>query len=644
MTEDIAISVRNLGKRYRRNAGPKHNSLRDVLQEKLTTLLTLGLKRPKKDYFWALSDANFDIKKGENVGIIGLNGAGKSTLLKVLSRIVTPTTGEARITGRLGALLEVGTGFHPELTGRENTYLYGSILGMTRAEVTEKFDAIVEFAEIRDFIDTPVKRYSSGMYVRLAFSVAAHLDPDILLLDEPTNHLDVEAILWLERFLQSYRGAVLFVSHDRAFIRRVATRIVELDRGRLTGWPGSYDEYLVRKAEALRVEAEQNALFDKRLAQEEVWIRKGIEARRTRNEGRVRALHALREERRQRRDRAGTARLQLQEAQASGKLVFEVENLTHGFDGEPLIRDFSLRVMRGDRLALLGPNGAGKTTLLRLLLGQLEPATGSVRQGTRLEVAYFDQQRAQLDPEATVMENVTGGSDTVVVGGQRRHVSGWLQDFLFPPERLNSPVSMLSGGERNRLLLARLFAQPANLLVMDEPTNDLDVETLELLEERIADFNGTLLLVSHDREFVDRVATSVLAFEGRGRVSEYVGGFSDWLRQRPAPARTGGGSSGEASPAADQRTRQKNAGWNWPNWSRADFFPARFTRSGRTRQPGPARCAGPVFRCAPASPGFFPRRAIPRHCRPPATGYRPGPVRQRQWLHQTVRARPSAAR
>ncbi|MFM7066799.1 MAG: ATP-binding cassette domain-containing protein [Gammaproteobacteria bacterium] len=500
-----------------------------------------------------LDHADLEVAAGERVCLLGRNGEGKSSLLRVFAGEQPLDSGQAWCApGTRIALLQqdaLTEDLRPVLEVVREGVQAGDPAAVEDWQADRRVTEVLERLELDGTVR--LADLSGGWRRRALLARALAADPQVLLLDEPTNHLDVEAILWLERFLQSYRGAVLFVSHDRAFIRRVATRIVELDRGRLTGWPGSYDEYLVRKAEALRVEAEQNALFDKRLAQEEVWIRKGIEARRTRNEGRVRALHALREERRQRRDRAGTARLQLQEAQASGKLVFEVEHLTHGFDGEPLIRDLSLRVMRGDRLALLGPNGAGKTTLLRLLLGQLEPATGSVRQGTRLEVAYFDQQRAQLDPEATVMENVTGGSDTVVVGGQRRHVSGWLQDFLFPPERLNSPVSMLSGGERNRLLLARLFAQPANLLVMDEPTNDLDVETLELLEERIADFNGTLLLVSHDREFVDRVATSVLAFEGRGRVSEYVGGFSDWLRQRPAPARTGGGSSGEASPAAD---------------------------------------------------------------------------------------------
>ena len=485
-----------------------------------------------------LDHAMLEVAAGERVCLLGRNGEGKSSLLRVFAGEQPLDSGQAwRSPGSRVAMLQ-----QDALT--EDTRPVAEVVreGLDAADpgALEDWQIEMRIAEVLERLEldgeVPLADLSGGWRRRALLARALAADPQVLLLDEPTNHLDVEAILWLEKFLQSYRGAVLFVSHDRAFIRRVATRIVELDRGRLTGWPGTYDEYLIRKAEALRVEADQNALFDKRLAQEEVWIRKGIEARRTRNEGRVRALYALREEHRQRRNRVGTANLQVQEAQTSGKLVFESENLTHGYGEVPLVRGLSLRVMRGDRLALLGPNGVGKTTLLRLLLGQLEPQSGSVRQGTKLEVAYFDQQRAQLDPAATVMENVTGGGDSVIINGQRRHVSGWLQDFLFPPERLNSPVSMLSGGERNRLLLARLFAQPANLLVMDEPTNDLDVETLELLEERIAEFNGTLLLVSHDREFVDKVATSVLAFEGDGQVREYVGGFSDWLRQRPAVA------------------------------------------------------------------------------------------------------------
>jgi ATP-binding cassette subfamily F protein uup len=361
--------------------------------------------------------------------------------------------------------------------------------------------------------------------------------PDLLLLDEPTNHLDIDAITWLEDMMLDFDGALLFISHDRAFVRRLATRIVELDRGKLRVWPGNYDDYVLRKRAALEVEAKHAALFDKKLAQEEAWIRQGVEARRTRNEGRVRALEQLRIQRSERRERIGQVEIRAQDAAPSGKLVFEAIHVTQTFGASPIIADFSARIMRGDRIGIIGPNGCGKTTLIKLLAGDLEPTSGEIRRGTNLACAYFDQQREQLDPAASIMDNVTGGSgDTVTIDGQSRHVSGYLRDFLFPPERLHAPVSMLSGGERNRLLLARLFARPSNLLVMDEPTNDLDADTLELLEEMVANYAGTLLLVSHDRAFLDNVVTSTLVFEGRARVNEYVGGYSDWLRQRTVDA------------------------------------------------------------------------------------------------------------
>jgi ABC transport system ATP-binding/permease protein len=359
--------------------------------------------------------------------------------------------------------------------------------------------------------------------------------PDLLLLDEPTNHLDIDAITWLEDMMLDFDGALLFISHDRAFVRRLATRIVELDRGRLRVWPGGYDDYVVQKRAALEVEAKHAALFDKKLAQEEVWIRQGVEARRTRNEGRVRALKQLRIQRAERRERIGQVEIRVQDAAPSGKLVFEATHVTHTFGASPVIADFSARIQRLDRIGIIGPNGCGKTTLIKLLVGELEPTLGQIVRGTQLLPAYFDQQREQLDPAASIMDNVTGGGgDTVTIDGQPRHVSGYLRDFLFPPERLHAPVSMLSGGERNRLLLARLFARPSNLLVMDEPTNDLDAETLELLEELVANYAGTLLLVSHDRAFLDNVVTSTLVFEGQSEVNEYVGGYSDWLRQRAA--------------------------------------------------------------------------------------------------------------
>jgi ATP-binding cassette subfamily F protein uup len=355
-----------------------------------------------------------------------------------------------------------------------------------------------------------------------------------------------------------FKGALLFVSHDRLFIRRVATKIVELDRGQLRIWPGGYDDYVLQKKAALDVEAKHAALFDKKLAQEEAWIRQGVEARRTRNEGRVRALEQLRLQRRARRERLGNVELRAQDASPSGKLVFEAKHVSHSFGAAPIIADFSARIMRKDRIGIIGPNGCGKSTLIKLLMGELEPTSGVITRGTNLLPAYFDQQREQLNPSASIMDNVTGGSgDTVIIGGQPRHVSGYLRDFLFPPERLNAPVSMLSGGERNRLLLARLFARPSNLLVMDEPTNDLDAETLELLEEMVADYAGTLLLVSHDRTFLDNVVTSTLVFEGSGTVNEYVGGYTDWLAQRrdvpdAIASRSTAKVSGAAAPAGTE--------------------------------------------------------------------------------------------
>jgi ATP-binding cassette subfamily F protein uup len=373
---------------------------------------------------------------------------------------------------------------------------------------------------------------SGGWRRRVLLARALVSEPEILLLDEPTNHLDIEAIEWLEQFLLDFGGALLFVSHDRAFINRLATRIVELDRGTLSSTDGNYDDYARIKAQQLAAEAAQAALFDKKLAQEEVWIRKGVEARRTRNEGRVRALYQLRAQRRARRERTGRIELEQHSAAESGTLVFEAEHLGVEYDGRAVIRDFSGRIMRGDRIGLVGPNGAGKSTLIKALLGEIEIQHGKVRRGSRLEVAYYDQERLQLNLDLSVMENVSGRNDQVVVNGSSRHVSGYLQDFLFRPEQLRTPARALSGGERNRLLLARLFAQPANVLVMDEPTNDLDIDTLELVEEYVAEFPGTLLLVSHDRTFLDHVVTGLLVFEGDGVVGEFVGGYNDYIRYR----------------------------------------------------------------------------------------------------------------
>jgi ATP-binding cassette subfamily F protein uup len=388
--------------------------------------------------------------------------------------------------------------------------------------------------------DAIVDTLSGGWRRRVLLARALVGKPDVLLLDEPSNHLDIDAITWLEDFLASYAGAIVFVTHDRVFLQRLATRIVELDRGRLTSWPGNYPTYLRRKEEALANEAAAQAAFDKTLAQEEAWLRQGIKARRTRNEGRVRALEALRAERARRREQIGTVRLQSAiegaRTEASGKLVFEAADISKVYGGQRIIGHFSARVMRGDRIGLIGPNGAGKTTLLRILLGELAADEGEVRRGANVSIAYYDQQREQLDPERTVFDTIGEGNDTITVNGTTRHVNGHLRDFLFPPERARSHVKALSGGERNRLLLARLFARPANVLVLDEPTNDLDVETLELLEAELAEWNGTLLLVSHDRAFLDNVVTSTFVFEGDGRVQEFIGGYEDWVRQRTASA------------------------------------------------------------------------------------------------------------
>jgi ATP-binding cassette subfamily F protein uup len=408
--------------------------------------------------------------------------------------------------------------------------------------------------------DTPMSALSGGWRRRAMLGRALMAEPDLLLLDEPTNHLDIGAITWLEGMMVEFPGALLFVSHDRAFVRRVATRIVELDRGRLRDWPGSYDDYLQLKAAALETEAKHAALFDKKLAQEEVWIRQGVQARRTRNEGRVRALEELRRQHAARRERIGQVDMKAQDASQSGKLVFEAEHVSLGFgDAAPVIRDFSVRIQRGDRIGIIGPNGCGKTTLIKLLVGELEPTSGSIKRGTKLQIAYFDQQRDQLNASASIADNVTGGSgDSVIIDGKPRHVSGYLRDFLFPPKRLQAPISMLSGGERNRLLLARLFARPSNLLVMDEPTNDLDTDTLDLLEDLVSQYAGTLLLVSHDRAFLDNVVTSTLVFEGGGQVNEYVGGYADWVRQ--SRGQPGTRQPGAAKPGARQpEIRQSGA-------------------------------------------------------------------------------------
>jgi ATP-binding cassette subfamily F protein uup len=517
-----------------------------------------------------LEDASFTIEAGERIGLIGRNGAGKSTLLQLVEGAVAPDSGEmwrmpglriARLaqdlpddaeatvydavaeglaeTGRLLAAyhhVSHEVAHDPSLLRRMED-LQHEIEARDGWSLGQRVDQILARLELDG--EARLGALSGGWKRRVALARALVSEPDLLLLDEPTNHLDIEVIQWLEERLEELSGGVLFVTHDRALLTRLATRIFELDRGTLTSWPGSYPRFLVDKAAALEQEERQNALFDKKLAQEEVWIRKGIKARRTRNEGRVRALQRLREERAQRREVEGRARMAIDAGESSGKLVIDAQHVSFAWAALPVVRNLSLRIMRGDRIGLVGPNGVGKSTLLRVLLGELAPASGSVRLGSRVQVAYFDQLRAQLALDRTVIDNIADGMEYTEINGQRRHVLGYLQDFLFSPERARTPVGALSGGERNRVLLARLFAQPANLLVMDEPTNDLDLETLELLEELLIDFPGTLLVASHDRAFLDNVVTSTLVFEGEGRVQEYVGGYSDWVRhsQRATPAK-----------------------------------------------------------------------------------------------------------
>ncbi len=513
-----------------------------------------------------LEGLDLSIERGERVCLLGRNGAGKSTLMKLIAGEIQADDGDfnleqgaliTRLTQDVpediqGTVFEVvaeGLGVLGELVQRYHQVSLelaadgGDALLDRLSKIQHELEAAdgwkseqrVEMVISRLSLDPDIlfSSLSGGLKRRVLLARALVKEPDLLLLDEPTNHLDIESIDWLEEFLLGYGGTLLFVTHDRMFLKRLATRIIELDRGRLTDWPGDYDNFLRRKEEMLNAEEKANERFDKRLAQEEVWIRQGIKARRTRNEGRVRALKAMREERSERRNRTGQVTMKLQEAERSGKLVAEAEHVSYSWDGKPVIRDFSATVMRGDRIGIVGPNGVGKTTLLNLLLGRLPPEEGKLRLGTKVEVAYFDQLRAALDEEKSVQDNVAGGSDKVEVNGRSRHVISYLQDFLFAPDRVRQPVKALSGGERNRLLLAKLFTRPANVLVMDEPTNDLDIETLELLEELLLDYSGTLLLVSHDRAFLNNVVTSTLAFEGEGRVLEYVGGYDDWLRQRP---------------------------------------------------------------------------------------------------------------
>ena len=513
-----------------------------------------------------LDAARFAIERGERVSLVGRNGAGKSTVMKLLDGTLRPDSGEiVRQTGMTVARLEQeipgdvegstfdvvaeGLGEAGRLLARYHaaSHRVASSADEAALEQLGRLHHALDLAggwEIQTRVDTvllhlaldadtPFHALSGGRKRQALLARALVGEPDLLLLDEPTNHLDITAVEWMEEFLVERGTTLLFVTHDRAFLRRLATRVVELDRGRLVDWGAGYDVYLERKQAALAAEAREWSEFDKKLAKEEVWIRTGIQARRTRNEGRVRSLESLRAERGARRDRVGTVRLQAQEGERSGRLVAEARDVSFARGDRAIVRSLSTTITRGDRVGLIGPNGSGKTTLLRLLLGELPPDTGSIRLGTGLQLAYFDQLREQLDPERSVFDNVADGADFVEIGGVPQHVHGYLEKFLFPPDRARTPVRALSGGERNRLLLARLFTRTFNLLVLDEPTNDLDIETLDLLEELLIEFSGTLLVVSHDRAFLDNVVTSTLVFEGDGVVGEYVGGYSDWVRQRP---------------------------------------------------------------------------------------------------------------
>jgi len=521
-----------------------------------------------------LDGISLSIDAGERVCLVGRNGEGKSSLLKVIDGALPPDGGQivmgdgihiarlgqgvpAKLDGTVFEVVSSGLGEVVELLSRHRRITAGlesgggeALLGKLERvhheldagggwQAGQKVETVL--SRLRLDADATFSDLSGGVMRRALLARALVNDPDLLLLDEPTNHLDFSAITWLEEFLSSSRQALLFVTHDRMLIRRLATRILDLDRGRLTSWPGDYDTYLRRKGEALHAEAAEDARADRRQAQEEVWIRQGIKARRTRNEGRVRALESMRRRRAERRERLGAARMETQDPEASGKLVAVARNLVFRYGPETIIDGFSTTIRRGDKVGLIGPNGSGKTTLLRLLLGDLQPLQGTVRRGANLNIAYFDQHREQIDDALSVGENVTGGGEFLTVNGRRRHVVGYLGDFLFSPDRVRSPARVLSGGERNRLLLARLFSRPANVLVLDEPTNDLDMETLDLLEELLFEFGGTVLLVSHDRAFLNNVVTSTLAFEGGGAVGEYVGGYDDWLRQRPSADRGDGG-------------------------------------------------------------------------------------------------------
>ncbi len=516
-----------------------------------------------------LDKVDFQVDAGERVCLLGRNGTGKSTLFRVITGEAEQDDGEIWrkdalrishllqevpadnthtiyevVAHGLGKLGDILSDYHNAVHHVGNKEVPLNVLSdlQHQIEVQDGWNLNQKIETILSKLDLPedkqLKDCSGGVRRRVMLAQALVSEPELLLLDEPTNHMDISAITWLEEFLIAYQGALIFITHDRTFLKNVATRIIELDRGNLTSWPGNYERYLEKKEELLAMEERTNAKFDKKLAEHEAWVRQGIKARRTRNEGKVRRLEAMRKQRSQRISQQGRVSLNVEEGEQSGKRVVDLQHINFKYDDSTIINDFSTNIMRGDRIGIMGPNGCGKSTLLKIILGEIKPESGKVIMGTKLEIAYFDQQREILDSEKTVRENISEGSDYVNVRGRSRHVIGYLKSFLFPPERIDSPVKILSGGERNRLLLARLFTKPANMMVLDEPTNDLDVDTLELLEDLLEEYEGTLLLVSHDRAFLDNVVTSTIVFEGDGKFEEYVGGYEDMLRQRKAPMQT----------------------------------------------------------------------------------------------------------
>ena len=546
-----------------------------------------------------LEKVNFNISPGERICLVGRNGTGKSTLFRVISDIVQPDEGDVWrqdtlkisyleqevpadtsqtiyevVSAGLGHIGQILIEYHNlaqamdqatdqaidhtiDTSIKKLAELQQKIEVLDGWNLNQKIETVLSRLSLPE--DKPIADCSGGIRRRTMLAQALVSEPDLLLLDEPTNHMDIKAINWLEEFLLAYQGALIFITHDRTFLKHLATRIVELDRGNFVSFKGDFDYYLKKKDELLREEIRENAKFDKKLAEEEVWIRQGIKARRTRNEGRVRALEELRKERGRRQEVKGTVKLAIDDSDVSGKRVADLAHVNFSYDKEILIQDFSTTILRGDRIGIIGPNGSGKSTLLKLILGELKPDSGNITMGTRLDCVYFDQQRQQLDLEKTVRENISDGKEIISVKGRSRHVISYLKDFLFPPEQIDSPVKTLSGGERNRLMLANLFTKPANMMVLDEPTNDLDVDTLELLEELLAEYEGTLLLVSHDRTFLDNVVTSTLVFEEDGKVEEYVGGYEDWIRQRkPNKSSTLSGKSSSKKIKISKQENNKN--------------------------------------------------------------------------------------